>query len=235
MKVGSLLAAVIAITILAGLVIPTCKKAEPTLPSFSASEIIDNSGERISKVNSFHFEITHVGGGTPLVKGLEMNEAIGDIVKPGKIKTSISATIGLMLVEVDVITIGKTTYMTNPLNKEWELLPNEFSAISLFDPDTSIAAILKDMTDLTKLNDEKIDGISCYHIKGKVPCESLRPITLSSIEGVKIDTEVWIDKEEFLLHQIRLKGKITDTEKPGIIREIKLSNFDQEVEIELPR
>ena len=125
--------------------------------------------------------------------------------------------------------------MTNPLNKEWELLSNEFSAISVFDPDTGIAAILEDMTDLTKLDDEKIDAISCYHIKGKVPCESLRPITLSSIEGVKINVEVWIDKQEFLLHQIRLEGKITDTEKQGIVREIRLSNFDQEVEIVLPK
>lgn len=235
MKVGLLLVTVITITILAVFMVPACKKAEPTLPSLSASEIIENSGERTSKVNSFHFEIMHVGGGTPLVKGLEMNEAVGDIVKPGKLKTSISAKMGMMFVEVDIITVGKTTYMTNPLNKEWELLSNEFSAITLFDPDTGIAAILKDMTDLTKLDDEKIDAISCYHIKGKVPCESLRPITLSSIEGVKIDVEVWIDKKEFLLYQIRLDGKITDTEKLGIVREIRLSSFDQEVEIELPK
>lgn len=234
MKVGLLSVAVIAIIFSIVSMVPGCKKAEPTLLSLSASEIIDKSGERTSKVNSFHFEITHVGGGTPLVKGLEMSEAIGDIVKPGKLKTSISAKMGVILVEVDVITVGKTTYMTNPLNREWELLSNEFSAISLFDPDTGIAAILKDMTDLTKLDDEKIDSISCYHIKGKVPCESLRPITLSSIEGVKIDVEVWIDKKEFLLYQIRLEGKITDTEKPGIIREIRLSDFDQEVEIDIP-
>jgi len=235
MKVVLFFIALIAITMLSVPMITACKKTESTPPSFSASEIIDNTGERISKVKSFHFEITHVGGGTPLVEGLEMVEARGDIVKPGRLKVSISAKMGIMFVEVDIITVGKTTYMTNPLNKEWELLTSEFSAISIFDPDTSISAILKDMTDLTRLDDGKIDAISCYHIKGKVPCESLRAITLSSIEGVEIDVEVWISKEEFLLHQIKLEGKITDTEKPGIVREIRLSDFDQELEIELPR
>jgi len=33
---------------------------------------------------------------------------------------------------------------------------------------------------------------------------------------------------------IRLEGKITESEVPGIVRTLKLSNFDEEVSIELP-
>jgi len=234
MKKESVLEAVIVITVLAVTPVLACKESAQETSTLSASEIIANSAEIMREIDSFHFEITHEGGGTPIVMGLEMREATGDVAKPGKLSTTISATMSGILVRVDIITVGTTTYMTNPLTRQWELLPGEFSAISIFDPDAGVVAILEGMTDLTKLDDEKIDTFTCFHIKGKIPCESLRPITLSSIEGIDIDVEVWIDKEEFLLHQIKLDGRITETEKEGIIRYLKLSNFDQEVEIELP-
>jgi hypothetical protein len=141
---------------------------------------------------------------------------------------------GAMLLEVEVITIGNTTYMTNPLTREWELLPNEFSAINIFDLNTGIIAILQDVRNPVKLEDERVAGIGCYHLKGEVPCESLRPITLSSIEGVMVSVDVWIDKAEFLIRQVKLEGRITETEKEGIVRELKLSEFNQEIEIEPP-
>ena len=80
-----------------------------------------------------------------------------------------------------------------------------------------------------------VDGIACYHIIGEILSEDLQPITLSSLVGAKIDVEIWIDQDEFLLRQVRLEGKITEGEKPGIVRTIKLSDFDQEVEINLPK
>ena len=234
MKREPVLAALIVATILAVTPAPACKEAAPIASNLSASEIIAESAATMREIDSFHFEITHEGGGTPIAMGVEMREAEGDVAKPGKLSTEISATMSGILVRVDIITVGTTTYMTNPLTRQWELLPGEFSAISIFDPDAGIVAILEEMTDLTRLDDEKIGTFTCIHIKGEIPCESLRPITLTSVEGVDIDVEVWIDGEEFLLHQIKLDGRITETEKEGIIRYLKLSNFDQEVEIELP-
>ncbi len=234
MKGGLVLAAVIAVTILIIPIFPACKEPEPAVTPLSVQEVIERSAESMKAVNSFHFEIMHTGGGTPIAMGLEMNEAVGDVAKPGRLKTAITAAMGSMLVEVEVITIGTTTYMTNPLTRKWELLPNEFSAINIFDLNTGIIAILEDVRNPAKLDDEEVEAISCYHLKGEVPCESLRPITLSSIEGVMVSVEVWIDKEEFLIRQVKLDGRITETEKDGIIRELKLSKFNQEIEIEPP-
>lgn len=235
MKRRLVLAIVIGITAVAMSLVPACKKAPPTPPPLTASNIIDNSVERIDATNSFHFELKQVGGGTPIAMGLEMNEAVGDVARPDKLKTEIHAMMGGMFIEVEIITVGESIYMTNPLTKEWEPLPTQFSAISIFDPDTGIAAILKGMANLIKLEDEEVEGIACYRIRGKISSEDLRPLTLSSVEGVKIDVEVWIDKEQFLLRQIRLEGQITPEEKLGIIRTITLSNFNQIVEIELPK
>jgi len=215
--------------------LPACSEKEPISQSLSAQEIIRDSIDEMKLISSFHFELIHEGGRTPIAMGLELDEAIGDIVKPNRLKTNITAALGGMLVKVEVVTIGATTYMTNPLTKKWELIPGEFSAISIFDPNAGITAILEDMSNPSKVEDEeKEKGDNSYHIKGEIPSESLRPITLSSVEGVNVVVDVWIDTENFLINQIRVEGQITETEKPGIVRILKLSNYNQEVEIQSP-
>ena len=214
--------------------LPACSKEEPTSQALTAQEIINHSIEKMREISSFHFELFHEGGRTPIPMGLELEEAIGDVAKPDKLKTTILAALRGMLVEVQVITIGVTTYMTNPLTKQWELVPGEFSAISIFDPNAGITSILQDMVNPTVVESEEDDKPNGYHIKGEIPSESLRPITLSSIEGVNVSADVWIDNETFLINQIKIEGQITETEKPGIIRILKLSDYNREVIIESP-
>lgn len=217
------------------LTLQACSEEEPMPQLPSAQEIIRDSINKMNVISSFHFELGHEGGRTPIAMGLELDEAIGDVAKPDRLKTNITAALGGMLVEVEVVTIGTTTYMTNPFTKKWELIPGEFSAISIFDPNAGITAILEGISNPSKVEGEEKEQVgNSYHIKGEIPSESLRPITLSSVEGVNVMVDVWIDTENFLINQIRVEGQITKTEKPGIIRILKLSNYDQAIEIESP-
>jgi len=214
---------------------PSLQPSPQPPPPLTAVEIIEKCSERIGTLNYFHFELDQEGGGTPIAMGLEMSKASGDIARPDKLKIEISAIMLGMSLEVGVITVGETTYMTNPLTSQWEPLPNEFTAVKLFDPDTGITAIIGEITEATKLGEEEIAGALSYHLKGMIDSSVLRPITAgTAIEGVSIDTEVWIGKDDFLLRQIKMEGQITEGEEPGIIRTLSVSNFDQAVTIELP-
>ncbi|HEY98200.1 MAG TPA: LppX_LprAFG lipoprotein [Dehalococcoidia bacterium] len=234
MKKGLVTIVIIIINIFMLFTLLACGEEVITTQSLSASEIINNSIDKMNVISSFHFELVHEGGRTPIAMGLELDKAIGDVTKPDKLKASITAALGGMLVKVEVVTIGITTYMTNPLTKEWELVPGEFSAISILDPNAGITAILEDIVDPSVVEGEDKDEGGSYHIKGEIPSKSLRPITLSSVEGVNVTVDVWIDAETFLIYQIQVEGQITETEKLGIIRILKLSNYNQEVEIESP-
>jgi hypothetical protein len=209
-----------------------CTQSTPA--PLSASEIISKSSEKMEAINSFHFVLDQVGGGTPIAMGLEMTNAVGDVVRPDRLKATISGTLSGMFLEVQIITVGEEIYMTNPLTGKWELLPAQFSILKVFDPNTGIAAIMKGMVDLANLGDEKMEGANCYHLSGSIDSDELRPITVSSVEGVAIPIEVWIGQEDFLMRHIKLEGRITDNEVEGIIRTLKLSNFNGEVSIEVP-
>ena len=224
-------AMIIMITLLPA--ITACSQEETPLPSLSVEDIITNTINKLDSVTSFHFKLAHEGGGTPIAMGLELLEATGDMTKPDKLKTAVSASLSGILVKVDVITIGSTTYMTNPLTGNWEMLPSDFSAIAVFDPNTGIMSILSGIIDPTVEegdNDNKVR----YHIKGEIPVESLRPITLNSIEGTTVIVDIWIDPGDFSIDKVRLEGRITETEKSGIIRTLEFSDFNKKVEIESP-
>jgi len=227
------LAAVMIIMITLLPAITACSQEETPLPSLSVEDIITNTINKLDSVTSFHFELAHEGGGTPIAMGLELLEATGDMTKPDKLKTAVSATLSGILVKVDVITIGSTTYMTNPLTRNWEMLPSDFSAIAVFDPSTGIMAILSGIIDPTVEEGNNDHSVS-YHIKGEIPVESLRPITLNSIEGTTVMVDIWIDPEDFSIDKVRLEGRITETEKSGIIRTLEFSDFNKKVEIESP-
>lgn len=244
MRRGFYVAVVLGCAILIAILLSGCNESlspSPTLtasPALTATEIVDMSAEKMETVDSFHLELTQAGGTTPIAMGLEVSEAAGDIVRPDKVKGEITAIVIGLPVQVEFITVGDITLVTNPLTGQWEPFPSEFSAAGIFDPDIGIAAMLRSMTNLSRLEDEKAAGFACFHIKGNITSEDLRPITrlftLSYVEGAEIAAEVWLDQEDFLLRQIILEGQISPEEKPGIIRTLTFSDYDKYVEIKLP-
>jgi hypothetical protein len=216
-----------------GLIFTGCAKATPT--TLSAPDIFDKSYNSMLAVNSFHFLLDHTGGGTPITNGIEMAKAIGDVVRPDKMQATINGTAMGMSIEVKLVTADGKTLMSNPLNGKWEPLSAQFQVLSVFDPATGIGAITKGITTASILTEEQIDGTLCYHLKGVITSESLRSITGTTATGVSINSEIWIGKQDFLARQVKLAGKITDSEKEGIIRTLTLSNFNQQINITLPQ
>jgi len=90
-----------------------CTRSTPA--ALSASEIISKSSERMEAINSFHFVLDQVGGGTPIAMGLEMTNAVGDVVRPDRLKATISGKLSGMFLEVQIVSVGEEMYMTNPL------------------------------------------------------------------------------------------------------------------------
>jgi len=216
-------------------VVGGCAEQEATPTPLTASQIIDKSSEKMQTLNSFHFTLDQVGGGTPIAMGIEMQKAFGDVVRPDRLTMTIDGTFSGMALEVIIITVGRVIYMTNPLSGQWETPPAEFDILSVFNPNAFIASVMQDITGLTKLADENSGGVICYHLSGSISSDDLSAITGSSVKGVAINVEVWIGKDDLLLRSVKLTGKITETEVPGIVRTLNLSDFNEVISIELPK
>ncbi|MBI2854188.1 MAG: LppX_LprAFG lipoprotein [Chloroflexi bacterium] len=213
---------------------PTVTPTPTPTPALTAQQIIQQASANTQALNSFHFELEQTGG-TPIAMGLALLGASGDIVRPGKTRMTISASFSNMSLKVQVITVGDKTYMTNPLSGQWELLPVEFNAVKLFDPDTGLKAIMAGMTSLSRLPDEDVSGVACYRLRGMLLSGDLRAITSgSAVEGISVPTDVWIGKSDSWPRQVKVTGTVVQGEQSDISRTLRFSNFNQQVSIEAP-
>ena len=206
-----------------------------TAASLTASQVISQASDKLDAVNSFHCTLDQTGGGTPIGSGVEMTKVNGDIVKPDKLQATLTGTVSGMSVTIQMISMGTVTYMTNPLTNSWEQLPTEFAVLSVFNPNTGVTAIMRGITSLSKLSDEQLAGVNCYHLSGNIDSANLSPITGSSVPGTAIGVELWVGKDDLLVRSIKLTGQITATEVQGIVRTLSLSNFNETLNIALPQ
>jgi hypothetical protein len=206
-----------------------------TAASLTASQVISQASDKLDAVNSFHCTLDQTGGGTPIGSGVEMAKVNGDIVKPDKLQATLTGTVSGMSVTIQMISVGTVTYMTNPLTNSWEQLPTEFAVLSVFNPNTGVTAIMRGITSLSKLSDEQLAGVNCYHLSGNIDSANLSPITGSSVPGTAIGVELWVGKDDLLVRSIKLTGQITATEVQGIVRTLSLSNFNETLNIALPQ
>jgi lipoprotein LprG len=215
------------------LALAACQPGPPAGPT--AAEIVTRAGETLSAANAFHFSYSNEGGGAPIFSGLTLNSAEGDFVKPDKLKVKVNANFGSSVVEMDVIGVGDTAYLTNPLTREWIKAPGALSAATVFDPQTGVAALLKKMKNPTRLADETLDGVPVYHVRGDVDAADLSSYTGGRpLSGTLLKTDIWVGKQDLRIRQVRIPGKIAEEDPPNIIRTIRLTSFDQPVTIEPP-
>ena len=159
----------------------------------------------------------------------------GDILRPDRLKATITGTVSGMSIGIQMVSVGTVTYMTNPLTAKWEQLSPQFAILSVFNPNTGITTIMRGITNPAKLKDEQSAGVMCYHLSGSVDSEKLTPITGSSVKGTAINVELWVGKDDSLVRSIKLTGKITEIEVSGIVRTLSLSNIDESINIALPQ
>ncbi|MFQ5875346.1 MAG: LppX_LprAFG lipoprotein [Dehalococcoidia bacterium] len=200
----------------------------------SAEEILLKASERFEALRSFHFEMTHQGGGTPIAMGLEMEVAEGDVVFPDRMAATIQARTSGLFLEVSAISIGDNTYLTNPFTRRYEDLSDVITPGGFFDPAEGVGSVIREAKNVSVLAEESLEGVSVFHLSGEVQSEELKPISGSAVEGHTLKAELWVGTEDFLVHKLTLKGRITQDETEDITRTILISAFDEPVTIEAP-
>ncbi|MFQ5933959.1 MAG: LppX_LprAFG lipoprotein [Dehalococcoidia bacterium] len=200
----------------------------------TAEEILTSAAERFEALSSFHFKMTHQGGGTPIAMGLVMEVAEGDVLAPDRMRATIEAEASGLFLEVSAISIGDNTYMTNPFTQRYEDLSDAITPGGFFDPAEGVGSIIRGATNGSVLGRETLNGASVYRLSGQVRSEDLKSISGSAIEGGILAAEIWIGVDDFLVRRLTLDGRITQDEAEGIVRTIVVSAFDQPVTIEAP-
>ena len=203
----------------------------PTPTPVDPAELLRRSGEVMEGLRSFRFELKHPRGGTALLPGLVVQEAQAEVVRPDRISATFDATFGGFAISASLVTIGDTSFMTNPLTGEWEEAAADVSPLGFFDPGQGIAAMMSSVSGLLLLPGDA--GV--HRVGGEAPAAVLSAVAGTTVPDATVTVELTIDADEFYLVEASIRGAVTPSDDPDVVRLITLSRFDEPISITAPQ
>jgi hypothetical protein len=200
----------------------------------SAEDALMRTEEAWQNVRSFHFRLTHENGSTEIPLNLQLTTAEGDFVLPDRLRAEVEAEAGNIDVSVNAIAIGDRTWITNPFTRRFQSLSGTISLRDIFDPAELVATAIGSIRNATIVGQESVDGVPSYRIRGELDSAVLTE-ALGIVEpGQVLEVELWSGVEDGLPRQVRLEGPLNPDEEADIARELRLSRFNETVDIQPP-
>ncbi len=205
-----------------------------------AEQVLANSAEAMSEVESFAFEVT----GHLLVDSADSEVRIpitysGVSAAPDRSEATLVLNVFFFSLQIDLIIIGDRVWTTNPQTEVWE--EAEPGSIALPNPALLIGGDTPALADPVILGPETLDGIETLRLMGTPQIEAL-----SGLGDEIASADVWIGAEDWLVYRIDAGGEI-DLDALGLplasagitgvadlVLEIRLSDYGTPVEIEPP-
>jgi hypothetical protein len=195
--------------------------------------LVQRAASATKALKSFHFRLSHENGGTPMLLGLELTSAEGDVSVPDRLAADVRAKAAGVNVSVKVVGIEQKTWITNPFSRRWQLVPGA-SVRDVADPVALVNAVLGSLKGVRSEGAAEIDGSKTYRVSGQIDASSLKDALPSAQAGYAANVEAWIGEKDSLPRRVRLSGQLSKDEPKDIVRQIDLSRFDAPVDIKPP-
>lgn len=222
-------------SVLVVLLLSACGAPPP--PNLPPGEIVQRASQAMLDQGTMHFKIEISGAPVTInpTLGLSLRSAEGDFMRPDRMGVHLKI-VSLVSIEADMIALGDDQYLTNFLTHEWEPLPPEFgfNPAVMFHPEFGLEKTLEGGLDEAELiGVESIDGAQAYHVKGSLEGRRLQFMSGGLIGMERVEVEVWVDAENFVVSRTILQDPSADGDDPSTWT-LTFSKFGAPVTIEAP-
>ena len=188
-----------------------------------AAKIYADAGEAMAALTSYHVTVDGQDEGVPF--GVEL-----DLILPDSFEATFAFDEGGDLFEVSVIGIGGELYQQfGDFSSDWFITPEEDRG----DFENTVAfgtALTTEITDLTYVGEEDLDGVATHHLEGSLAREVLELVELGTQLPESVPVELWVGKDDSLVRRIVLAPDVA-----GETTAFTLSRFDDEtISVEAP-
>jgi hypothetical protein len=154
----------------------------------------------------------------------------------------------------EFIIVGDKQYVREPENASANLRISVSSSATPILSKENTLQILDALTDLQKLPDGEIEGVDCFHYRGRFDVEQIikeqkakldptqpgyeeRLEGLEQLRGIKTEVELWIGKDDYLIRQMKRDTQVPADNIGGWSTSssvVKYYDFDKPITIEPP-
>ena len=214
--------------------------SSPPTPELTPEEIISQSADRMLSLSGFDLLFDRSGAPAYLdyEETLSLSKMEGHYDSPDRVQAIVRVIAPGFVIDIDVISVGRSQWQTNVITGEWEQIPEDwgFNPSMLFDPQVGLQAILT--TDLTEMEIgqeelEEMPGKILYAITGRLGGDNIYELSNWLIGPDAMDVKVYIDPESYDLHRTKITEHRGDEDLERIWT-IDFWNFDTIEGIEPP-
>lgn len=192
--------------------------------------------ESLLALESVSFDLEQETGTTMLFPGLVMNRASGVVDVPSRFDVTIEgeSLIPRSYIEIGVISIDGTAYMTDILSGEWREVPPEALPMDLSDIGETLARIVEAVQLPEMVGSETLRGREVYRIRGGILSQDLRALVPNAADGYDVKLEMWVDRAESVLLEALISGQILASDAPDAVRRLTLDEVNAPVSVTAP-
>jgi hypothetical protein len=227
------------------LLLGACGPTEPEVPTPTPTqsptptpvELLALASKRLADTPTVHFTL-NVQGDTFIDKGrtIRLLGAEGDLKRPDRVRTTFQAEVAARTISLQLITVGDKSWTTNILTGAWEPAPLEFAYRPdvLFSTQNGIGPVMGRVQDVSRLDDEEINGKPAYHLRASVDQSVVGPLTYYTIQGSPVIVDLWIDQGSNDLLRARMaETPASERPKPAVWT-LDLSHHGEDITIDAP-
>src|SRR5436305_5580737 len=137
-------------------------------PKPTTQQLITTLQKNFRSVTAFHVVMQTQNLGTVKQSQVQIRSASGDIIMPDKIKAQANVVLSGQTVIVNLISIGDTQYITDPITGQWRTIKGVLDPRTLTNPDTGILSLVGKLQKLTGPTDDVVGGVPCWRFTGQL-------------------------------------------------------------------
>jgi hypothetical protein len=153
---------------------------------------------------------------------------------PDRFRLALDMEASGAVLKLDVIVVGEKAFMTNLFSGAWEPVPKEQIPFRFDFVTESVASLLSEIDDPILLAAGDLEGFPAYVIQGKGPTGTLAKLIPGVLPDSFLPVELWIDRSDGRLRQVRLTGSLVADDLPGTVRLVHLKALEGAPKIETP-
>ena len=200
-------------------------------PVISPTDILEESKNAMSSVKSYRFDLSHRNGnGSQIDQSLTLVTAVGSVNRGEGISLESELLFGNIPVSAGVIKTKESSYLRDPLSQKWRLIPENSNPFEFLDPDKIIASVLDGIYEPNLVSSKD----QFFKISGRIATSSLDYILQETVNK-EIDLTIWIDRTSFVITRAEIAGRISKVDPDEIIRVIKITRYDEVLDIATPQ
>jgi LppX_LprAFG lipoprotein len=202
----------------------------------TAQQVISTMQKNFRTVTAFHVTMKVENLGTAHNGDIQIRSADGDVLMPDKVKAQADVLLSGQAVTINLISIGNTQYITDPITGQWRVVTGVLNASTLTNPDTGIISLASKLSGLSKPTQDSVNGVPCWRLNGQLDASALAFLTGGGVPaGTMLATSVCAGVADGLPHQLTVTGLAATSDTPQTTRSFTISNYNESVTITAPQ